>query len=155
LTLDQSVELGLINSREYQSRRESVYLAALPVTTERFAFCAQPSAFFEIARERFGRKSPDGFANRWRADSLIGFTKLFQTGGLLRASSANRPTWGLAGDPSSSVSHLSLDLIQPLLRGAGKAVTLEPLTQAERNLLYVIRDYAKFQQEFYAYIAAE
>jgi outer membrane protein TolC len=154
ITLEQSVELGLINSREYQNRREAVYLAALPVTVERFAFCAQPFAAFEIARERFGRKSPDGFANRWRADSIIGFSKLFSTGGLLLASFANRTIWGLAGDPSSSVSHISLDLIQPLLRGAGKAVTLEPLTQAERNLLYVIRDYARFRQEFYAFIAA-
>src|SRR5262249_18888091 len=44
--------------------------------------------------------------------------------------------------------------VQPLLRGAGKAVTLEPLTQAERNLLYIIRDFAKFRQEFFVFIAA-
>src|SRR2546430_6264360 len=38
---EQAVELGLINSREYQDTREDLYLTALPVTMERFAFAAQ------------------------------------------------------------------------------------------------------------------
>ena len=33
---------------------------------------------------------------------------------------------------TTSVSTINLDAIQPLLRGGGKAVTLEPLTQVER-----------------------
>src|SRR5262245_26381716 len=36
IKLEQALELGLINSREYQTRREQLYLAALPVTLERF-----------------------------------------------------------------------------------------------------------------------
>src|SRR4051812_17401920 len=38
---EQASELGLINSREFQDRREDLYVAALPVTLERFAFIAQ------------------------------------------------------------------------------------------------------------------
>ncbi len=49
---------------------------------------------------------------------------------------------------------LPASYVQPLLRGAGQAVTLEPWTQAERNLLYAVRDFARFRQEFYVYIAA-
>src|SRR5262249_35549836 len=41
LKLEQAVELGLINSREYQDTREDLYLTALPVTLERFSFAAQ------------------------------------------------------------------------------------------------------------------
>ena len=48
---------------------------------------------------------------------------------------------------------LGLTLAHRLAR-AGRAVTLEPLTQAERNLLYVVRDFAKFRQEFFVFIAA-
>src|SRR5262249_4447211 len=44
-------------------------------------------------------------------------------------------------------------LTQPLLRGGGFAVTLEPLTQAERNLLYAIRNYARFRKIHYTAIA--
>ncbi len=52
------------------------------------------------------------------------------------------------------MSTLSLDIIQPLLRGAGWAVTLEPLTQAERNLLYAIRDFARFRQQYFVFVAS-
>jgi Outer membrane efflux protein len=72
----------------------------------------------------------------------------------LLLSFANRTIYNLGSDPSTSISTISFDFIQPLLRGAGRAVALEPLTQAERNLLYAIRDYVKFQQEFYVFIAA-
>jgi hypothetical protein len=64
LKMDQSVELGLINSRDYQARREQLYQAALPVTTERFAFMPQAFAANQAFRERFGRQTSDGPANR-------------------------------------------------------------------------------------------
>ena len=37
---------------------------------------------------------------------------------------------------------------QPLLRGAGRKVAAENLTQAERDLLYNLRDFVRFRQEF-------
>ncbi|MGL4554061.1 MAG: TolC family protein, partial [Gemmataceae bacterium] len=154
LKLEQAVELGLINSREYQTRREALYLAALPVTLERFAFAPQFFAAETYFRERFGRGTPEGRINRVRWNSDFGVSKLFSTGGLLLLSFANRTVINIGAAPTTSVSTISLDLIQPLLRGAGRAVTLEPLTQAERNLLYAVRDYAKFRQEFFVFIAA-
>lgn len=153
IKLEQAFELGLINSREYQTRREQVYLAALPVTLERFAFCPQLFAAETAFNERFGRRTPEGFTRRWRLDSTAGFSQLFSTGALLLVSFANRTIFNLTNRPDTSVSTLSLDIIQPLLQGAGRAVTLEPLTQAERNLLYVIRDFAKFRQDFYVFLA--
>ncbi len=39
------------------------------------------------------------------------------------------------------------------MHGGGKAVTLEPLTLAERNLFYSVRGYARFREEFYLSIA--
>lgn len=153
IKLEQAVELGLLNSREYQTRREQVYLAALPVTLERFAFAPQLFSAETAFYERFGRNAVGGPAKRWRLESVNGFSQLFSTGALLLLSFANRTVFNLANKPDTSVSTLSLDLVQPLLRGAGKAVTLEPLTQAERSLLYTIRDFAKFRQDFYVFIA--
>ncbi len=154
INLEQCVQLGLINSREYQARREQLYLAALPVTLERFAFGSQLFAAGTAIRERSGKNSPDGQTNRWTTNSTLGFTKAFSTGALLLASFANQTVYNLGNYPSTSVSTLSLDVVQPFLRGGGRAVALEPLTQAERNLLYAIRDYVKFQQEFYVFIGA-
>src|SRR5262249_58455554 len=58
------------------------------------------------------------------------------------------------GRPNTSLGALTLELSQPLLRGGGYAVTLEPLTQAERNLLYAIRNYGRFRKIFYVAIAS-
>jgi hypothetical protein len=50
-------------------------------------------------------------------------------------------------------STASLDLTQPLLRGGGRAVTLEPLTQFERDLLYSVRAFARFRKVLHVAIA--
>jgi hypothetical protein len=156
LTLEQATEMGLINSREYQTRREDLYLAALPVTLERFAFTAQFFAVEQAFREWAGRDLPRSDRNRWRLNGQAGFSKVFPTGALLLLRFANQTVVNLTGtaaSPTLSTSTLGLDIVQPLLAGAGKPVTLEPLTQTERNLLYEIRDYARFRKEFYVAVA--
>jgi hypothetical protein len=171
LKLDQAVELGLINSREYQDAREDLYLTALPVTLERFAFTAQFFLAGEAIREYIGREAAGGATpssasrgsqlvsgsnqDNWVLNSNFGFTKFFSTGALLLFSFANQTVLNVAGAGRdvTSQSTINLDLIQPLLRGGGRAVTLEPLTQAERNLVYEIRNYARFREEFYVAIA--
>ena len=76
------------------------------------------------------------------------------TGALLLLDFANRTVVNFANFPRViSQSNATLDLIQPLLRGGGRAVTLEPLTQSERDLLYQVRSYARFRKEFYVSIA--
>jgi hypothetical protein len=154
LKLEQAVELGLINSREYQDARENVYLTALPVTRERFAFAAQFFAVEESVRQWAGSATPESPKNNWTLASNGGFTKLFSTGALLLFNFANQTVFNLgAGRELTSQSMINLDLIQPFLRGGGRAVTLEPLTQAERNLLYEIRSFARFRKTFYVAIA--
>jgi hypothetical protein len=154
IRLEQAVELGLFNSREFQDRREDLYLAALPVSLARFNFAAL--AFFseEVIRRSTGRELANG-GERWQFTSDGSIRKLFPTGAQLLARLANQVVIDLSGDnPTTTVSNLTLTLFQPLLRDGGKAVTLEPLTLAERNLLYAIRSYARFRKIFYVAIAA-
>jgi outer membrane protein TolC len=155
LKLEQAVELGLINSREYQDTREDLYLTALPVTMERFAFAAQFFAAGQAIREWAGRRTPEGQQNNWALNSNAGFSKLFSTGALLLFNFANQTVFNFtgAGRNFTSQSTVNLDLMQPLLRGGGRAVALEPLTQAERNLLYQIRTFARFRKTFFVAIA--
>src|SRR5262249_32433819 len=150
--LEQTCELGFMNSREFQTIREELYLTALPVTEERFAFAAQPFVFGQTIRERAGAQSPDGQTNAWISNATAGLTKLFPTGALLLLNFANQTVYNLgSGLSTTSVSTVSLDFAQPLLAGAGWAVALEPLTQAERNLLYAIRDFMRSRQEFFVF----
>jgi outer membrane protein TolC len=156
LKLEQAVELGLINSREYQDAREDLYMTALPVTLQRFAFTAQFFGFEQAIRQWAGRETPEGHQNNWTLNSNAGFAKLFSTGALLLFNFANQTVINMSGPlrgDALSQSTINLDLVQPLLRGSGRAVALEPLTQAERNLLYEIRTFARFRKTFYVAIA--
>ncbi|HEV3259419.1 MAG TPA: hypothetical protein VG013_21310 [Gemmataceae bacterium] len=155
ISMEQAVELGVLDSREHQDRREDLYMTALPVTLERFAFAAQWFAAEQAIREWAGRDTPQGKSNAWRLSTNVGFGKLFSTGGLLLANIANQTVFQMAQPfkGTTSVSQLNFDFVQPLLRGGGRAVTLEPLTQAERNLLYEIRQFARFRKEFFVSIA--
>ncbi len=55
----------------------------------------------------------------------------------------------ITGDPRTQTSSaLGAAITQPLLRGAGRRVADEALTQAERNLLYQLRSFTRFRQEF-------
>ena len=89
LRLEQAVGLGLINSREFQDRREDLYLAALPVTLSRFNFAAQ--AFFTEQVVRNFTGSARGDAGRlWTLDTNAGFGKNFATGASLLVRLANQ-----------------------------------------------------------------
>ncbi|MDB5308931.1 MAG: hypothetical protein JWO38_3133 [Gemmataceae bacterium] len=153
VTMDQAVELGIWNSREFQNQREALYLAALPVTLARFNLASQAffteTAVLDFPGRLLGRTSTATFTT---TPSLI---KLFPTGALLAVQLANQVVVDLAnGRPTVTLSNLTVNLSQPFLRGGGYSVTLEPLTFAERNLVYAIRSYARFRKIFYVAIAA-
>ncbi|MGL4423550.1 MAG: TolC family protein [Gemmataceae bacterium] len=156
LKLEQAVELGVINSREFQDRREDLYLSALPVTQERFSFAAQALGTENIVREVAGRDRLEGGGQRWNLGTDLRVTRLFPTGATLLARFANQVVLDLSnGRPDLSVSTFTLTFLQPLLRGGGYAVTLEALTQAERTLLYALRSYARFRKVFYVAIVSQ
>jgi hypothetical protein len=155
IRLDQAVELGLYNSREFQDRREDLYLAALPVSLERFGFSAQAFAAERMLLSLGGREtSPVG--QQWQINTSAGFGRRFSTGAALLVQLANQVVVDLSsGRPSVSAGTLGLTLTQPFLRGGGFAVTLEALTQAERNLVYAIRSFAHFRSVFFVALTGQ
>jgi hypothetical protein len=155
LTLDQAAELAMFNSREHQDQREDLYLAALPVTQERFAFAAQLFAADEVARTYAGAGSSGGSANNWTINNGTGLSKILPTGALLLLNFSNQIAFNMLNPKSfTSVTNLDFSAVQPLLQGGGFAFTLESLTQVERNLLYQIRTYARFRKQLYVEVAS-
>ncbi len=155
ITLDQAAELAMFNSREYQDQRENLYLAALPVTQERFSFTTQLFAAQEAFREYAGRETTNGQTSNWTLNSGTGFSKVLSTGALLLLNFSNQTVFNFLNPKQTlSVTNLNFSAIQPLLQGGGQAVALESLTQAERNLLYQIRFFARFRKELYVEIAS-
>lgn len=155
LNLENVTELGFLNSPQFQTERENLYLTALAVTAERFAFIAQPFVTEQLIRQYTGSQlSPTGTGlNSWVSNATAGFTKAFSTGALVLFNFANQTVYNLGKNPTTSVSTINFDAIQPFLAGGGRAVALEPLTQAERDLVYAIRQFYRFRQEYYAFFA--
>ena len=155
INLEQAIELAVMNSREFQDSREALYLAALPVTLERFNFLPQFDASQRLLRTWAGRLSSTGKQNQWSASPTVGVSQLFSTGALLTLDLANRTVIHLTGNRKHTFSDSTfvLDLVQPLLRGGGRAVTLEPLTQSERELVYELRRFVRFNRQFFVNIA--
>jgi hypothetical protein len=167
VTLQQAFTLALLNARIYQLQLETVYNAALNVTLQRFQFEPQFYAGMSplTSPQNAGfpgvnppnqflyqtRSAPGGQISTLSLGEIAGFGKLFNSGGQLLMGFANQVVFNFVGknpiQPTVS-SSLPLTFVQPFLRGAGRAVVLETLTEAERQLLYAVRSFAKFRQEF-------
>jgi len=151
LSLDQALEYAIKNSREYQSEKEKLYLSALTLTGERRNF--RP-IFFGRSRANQSRLS-DG-ERTGGVSTELGVNQALITGGSLGVSIANDLLKYFTGDPRRSASSLlSLNVAQPLLRGAGPRVAAERLTQANRNVVYAVRDFTHFQNTFSVEIVNE
>lgn len=166
LTMEQAFTLTLINSRSYQSQLENLYLSALSVTLQRWQFTPQFYAGISpttgLSAGGFPPPNPNNqfiYATAETGNPLstlnlgqvAGFGKVFQTGARLLAGFASQLVFNFNGNNPVQPTvrgFLPLTLVQPFLRGGGRAVTLEALTQAERTLLYAVRAFAKFRQEF-------
>jgi len=153
LKLDQqrAVEVGLLNSRDYQTELERLYLSALSLSLERFEFDLQWFGGNNTFYDHFGTGGADGNErNLLTTSSGLGFTRNFAAGGQLLADFANTFVWQFTGTNSAeSLSVITVEMLQPLLRGAFREVRLEPLTQSERSVLYSARDFARFRKQFY------
>jgi len=144
LTLPEALRLAVENNRAYQLRKENLYISALTLTRERFAYVPQFFAGTTVSGER----SSNGDESV-RAANRLGMDTLFKTGGRVGLDLANDLLRFYTGDPRrSAVSTIALSLSQPLLRGAGAKIAAENLTQAERNVIYEIRSFSYYQDTF-------
>ena len=155
LTLNDAVNLAYIHSRAYQTQLENVYLQALQLTGQRYLLgtrfhlgpLGSGGAFF---RSRNGRGLA-GTPNQSLTHGL-GIQRLMPGGAQWSVDILNTITWN-SGSNTVSAPSLAWQLTQPFLADGGRRVVMENLTQAERNLLYQIRDMARFRQTLFAVIA--
>jgi outer membrane protein TolC len=167
ITLENALEIAVRHSRLYQNNKESVYLQALALTLARHQF---DPIFFGRGRGDYQTITEEvqvgidaltgepkvlsgGSAlieqNRISASGSAGVNWLLKSGARLSAAFTTDFLRYLTGDPRAfTSSQVAGTLIQPLWRGAGFKVTMENLTQAERDLLYALREFTRFRKEF-------
>ena len=142
LTLVDCLEVAAESHRGYQDRREALYRAALDLTLERYLVGWRPSANAGVAVDGVGdtAESSSVFL-RPELRRVLGTGADIVTGislDLFRVLST--------GDAWDAFSSLSLSIRQPLMRGFGSDIVFEPLTQAERDLVYEVRAFERFRR---------
>ncbi len=153
--LETAIQLGLYHSRDFQQNLEELYLSALDVSAERFRFDVQYFGGNDTFITTDGRVAGGGRSSSALSTGTdFGFNKAFAAGGQFLVGFANNFVWQFAGnDTVSTNSLLNFSLVQPLLRGGGKARVMEQLTLSERDLLSNIRAMERFRRGFYMEIA--
>ena len=144
LNIDQALSYAAKNSREYQSQKEALYLDALTLTGALNDFGPN---FSSTAGGQLQNQSDGDVIGSTDATQRLSQNLL--AGGNYSLALANDLLRFFSGDPRRSASSvISLNILQPLLRGAGNKIAAERLTQANRNVIYAIRDYHQFQNTF-------
>ncbi|MCL2304454.1 MAG: TolC family protein [Planctomycetaceae bacterium] len=145
LDKETAVRLALKHSPAYQTTMENLYKSALLVSLQRYHFDAKFFGGNSLLYTATGKPT-----HTLKDTTDLGMTRNFASGADILVGFANTLTWQFSGqDGYSSLSALNFSFVQPLLRGSGRAVALENLTQAERNFLAEVRHSAYYQQGFY------
>jgi outer membrane protein TolC len=143
LTLPKALEMAVNHSRDYQLQRETLYLSALSLTGERHKFALKPTnANLDLSRNRSSSN-----INTTESDASLTLSKALKTGGKLTATLANDLTLFFNGG-GPKIPDITLALTQPLLKDAGAKFAEELLTQSERDLVYAIRTFSRYQKTF-------
>ncbi|HEV2948552.1 MAG TPA: TolC family protein [Gemmataceae bacterium] len=151
LNMNRAVELAWLNSRDYQAALETLYQQALTLTFVRFDFAIHWFAGNGTVFTHFGSDGDE--TNTLTTTTTAGFTKNLAAGGQILANFVNSFIFQFAGpDMTLMTSNLTVSLFQPLLQMAGRRFRMEPLTQSERNVLYAVRDFARFRKQLYVNI---
>ena len=179
LNLDSAIRLAYVHSPLNQTQLETLYLSALDVTGERFRLDSQFFGGYNVVYNHDGSLVPASLnfdsttgnyvvsppsegvdSNRLTVgrpttgDPALQMQRRFATAGQLIAGFANSFVFEFSGgDVSLASSIANFTFLQPLLRGAGRDIALEQLTQVERTLLANLRAYSQFRQGFYTQVA--
>ncbi|MCA8965821.1 MAG: TolC family protein [Planctomycetes bacterium] len=151
LDLFQALDVAAENSREFQRQKESLYLAALSLTREQHNFALRFSdvASGEVSGQADDTADADLSNNLSASVNTVAGTRIV-------ASFFNTFMRSLIhGGRFDGGSILNLTLTQPLLSGAGQRIVREPLTQAEREVVYSVRDFERFRADFSISVVSE
>lgn len=148
LTLKDALILAAKNNREYKTAKEDVYLSALSLTYQRYLYGVQRDASGSINwSSASGKEKVSGNLNL----SLI---KWLAQGAKLSFDAGQYFTKLLTGTKQNTYQNaLNLNILQPLFQGAGRLVAQENLVQAERNVVYQIRSFLRYQKNFSVQVA--
>jgi len=156
LTLDlmQALAVGAQNNRDYQSRKEDIYRAALSLDLEQFRFqnTFQGVLASAVTDDRSGEEDERGVVT----SMTLGAGRVLTTGAEFSARLAFDLVKLLTLDRDSAYGILAdVSVAVPLLRGARRDIVTEPMKQAERNLMYAMYAFEHFKRTYAVRVASD
>lgn len=156
ISLGSALKAGFTTAREYLTRQEDLYVSGLGLSLTRFQFGPQLDATLFY----LWGNSENAPANH-RTGAEFGLSQILPSGGTFRLASGlttarvGGPHFSDPDNGRSWSSNVDFNLSQPLMRGAGYDVAWESLTQAERTILYQVRNFELFREDHAISIIAD
>ena len=142
LSLADALRIGARNNRKYQTLKETVYQKAIALDTERYAFETTFSGFL------LGALTGSPEIDKDYAQAGAGTHRKLENGATIAGNMAIDVTKMIRDDWHSFAWTGDLTASIPLLRGSGRDIVREPLTQAERNLEYALLTFDRYRQTY-------
>jgi len=154
LSLQECVTIAFRNSRQYQDRKEALYVAALELANARHNWSLLGG---EVAAEASRSVVENGAeTNAFDGTTGLTFAQQFANGGAVTLGLALEAASDLLGIRSTMFgSMLEANFTQPLLRGAWRGFAYEDLYRRERNLAIAVLTYERFRQTLAADIVGD
>ena len=154
LALEDILELAQINSRRLQTQKETLYRAALRLTLQRYDYQLKFLPGNNGTSVNFDHVRSGGVTeNSLSIPSGAGLDRVLSTGGSILASFANEVVLTFNGS-SGYTADVSSEMLARVTQSVfQRDIVFENLTQAERDVLYAVRDYARFRKVFFRDLA--
>ena len=150
LDLKSALDVAAENSRDYRAQKETLYRAALSLTSAQHNFAIRygNAASSEVSENHGGNRPTNktlSFTN-----SLSASVNTLSGARVVASFATNFLESLISGDTALSGPQniLRLTVTQPLLAGFGERIVREPLTQAERDVVYAMRNFERFRSGF-------
>jgi len=147
LSMRDALCVAARNDRQYQKLKESVFSSALDLDYQQYQFETSFSGMLLSLLQG----DPDAYKATEKGN--VGFDRTFENGAELAGEMALDVVSLLKDDWRSVGLTGDLTMTVPLLRGSGREIVREPLTQAERNLAYAIHTFEAYRQSYAVAVA--
>ena len=168
LSLNDALDIAFTHSKDYQTQKELLYLEALALTFDRYRYtpvfsAAGGSDYQWDNRDQFVQdmQTLTGMENMQTDESTfsntsLGASYILKSGGAIALNLTSNFTRFLTGDVSEfGTGALIGSFTQPLIRNFGTDIETEALMQAERDLLYRLRNFTRFRKSFAVRVASD
>ncbi len=149
LTLAESLRIAFHNSRDYQTRREELYTAALALANARRGWdfpLVGGTIEGAAGREVVNR---EGETNSGELAPELTLTQQLVHGGVFTLGASVELLSDMLGWQSTTLgSLLSANFTQPLLQGGWRGLAYEEQYRLERDFVFSVLEFERFTQEF-------